>query len=261
MKKLFVLLCVLFPLVACTYSGTQTSQKAPTRTNVSTQEVITIQNTSQSHPTVVPTLTTTPTLAITETPSPTLTATVTPTPTQRPSFYTVKKGDTLDDIAAKFDLPTNFLAKRNNIDNPNYIYIDQILAIPAEYIPETTAPLELLPGKMIVVILSEQKTYAYEDGKLIASFLISSGLPEHPTILGDYETYIKLESTTMSGEGYYLEKVPWTMYFYQGYGFHGTYWHHNFGTPMSHGCINMYTPDAEWLYHWAPIGTHVRVIP
>jgi lipoprotein-anchoring transpeptidase ErfK/SrfK len=50
-----------------------------------------------------------------------------------------------------------------------------------------------------------------------------------------------------------------TMYFYKGYGIHGTYWHHNFGHPMSHGCVNMYTPDAEWMYYWASVGTLVNI--
>jgi lipoprotein-anchoring transpeptidase ErfK/SrfK len=47
------------------------------------------------------------------------------------------------------------------------------------------------------------------------------------------------------------------MYFYRGYGLHGTYWHNNFGTPMSHGCVNLSTPDARWLFSWAPVGTKV----
>jgi lipoprotein-anchoring transpeptidase ErfK/SrfK len=49
------------------------------------------------------------------------------------------------------------------------------------------------------------------------------------------------------------------MYFYRGYSFHGTYWHNNFGFPMSHGCVNMPTPEAEWLYNFAEVGTPVHV--
>ena len=49
------------------------------------------------------------------------------------------------------------------------------------------------------------------------------------------------------------------MYFYKDYGIHGTYWHNNFGTPMSHGCVNLTIPDAEWLYNWASYGTTVKV--
>jgi lipoprotein-anchoring transpeptidase ErfK/SrfK len=49
------------------------------------------------------------------------------------------------------------------------------------------------------------------------------------------------------------------MYFYKGYGLHGTYWHSNFGTPMSHGCVNLTIPDAQWLYNWASVGTLVNI--
>jgi lipoprotein-anchoring transpeptidase ErfK/SrfK len=61
------------------------------------------------------------------------------------------------------------------------------------------------------------------------------------------------------GYDYYLEGVPYVMYFYRDYAIHGTYWHNNFGTPMSHGCVNVNTPDAGWLFNWAPVGTVVNV--
>jgi lipoprotein-anchoring transpeptidase ErfK/SrfK len=63
----------------------------------------------------------------------------------------------------------------------------------------------------------------------------------------------------MVGPGYDLPNVPYVMYFYQGYGLHGTYWHHNFGHPMSHGCVNFKTEDAGWLYNWASVGTLVNI--
>jgi len=63
----------------------------------------------------------------------------------------------------------------------------------------------------------------------------------------------------MSGPGYYVRDVPWVMYFYKSYGIHGTWWHNNFGTPMSAGCVNMTIPDAEWMYSWAQLGTIVKV--
>jgi lipoprotein-anchoring transpeptidase ErfK/SrfK len=101
--------------------------------------------------------------------------------------------------------------------------------------------------------------YAYEGDTIVASFLVSTGVSQYPTVTGEYHIYIKLLSTDMSGPGYYLPNVPYTMYFYKGYGIHGTYWHNNFGTPMSHGCVNMYTPDAEWMFNWASEGTLVNV--
>ena len=76
---------------------------------------------------------------------------------------------------------------------------------------------------------------------------------------GSYTIQRKYVSTRMTGPDYDLPGVPYTMYFYQGYALHGTYWHSNFGQPMSHGCVNMRTSDAEWLYQFAPVGTAVRV--
>jgi lipoprotein-anchoring transpeptidase ErfK/SrfK len=63
----------------------------------------------------------------------------------------------------------------------------------------------------------------------------------------------------MAGPGYYLSDVPNVMYFYKGYGLHGTYWHNNFGTPMSHGCVNFTIPDSSWVFNFASVGTVVNV--
>lgn len=111
----------------------------------------------------------------------------------------------------------------------------------------------------IDVNLSQQMVYAYEGDSVINSFLVSTGTWLHPTVTGRYHIYVKLRYTDMSGADYYLPNVPYTMYFFQGYGLHGTYWHHNFGTPMSHGCVNLSIPDAEWLYNFASVGTLVNV--
>ena len=113
--------------------------------------------------------------------------------------------------------------------------------------------------RWIDVNLSEQRVYAYEGDVLVNSFLVSTGVAETPTVTGKYQIYIKVRIQDMSGLGYYLPDVPWVMYFYDEYGFHGTYWHNNFGTPMSRGCVNMMIDDAAWLYDWASVGTAVNV--
>lgn len=123
-----------------------------------------------------------------------------------------------------------------------------------------TIPENILEGeRWIDVDLTNQRTYAYEGSTLISTFIVSTGTQYHPTITGQYHIYVKYRYSDMAGPGYYLPDVPFTMYFYQGYSFHGTYWHDNFGVPMSHGCVNMRTADAEWLYYWASIGTLVNV--
>ena len=133
-------------------------------------------------------------------------------------------------------------------------------------IPQPTfAPLAqgpaVAPGgtRWIDVDLSKQTVYAYEGNSIVNTFLVSTGTALHPTVTGQYHIYVKLLATNMTGPGYFLPNVPFTMYFYKGYGLHGTYWHHNFGHPMSHGCVNLRTSDAQWLFDWASVGTLVNV--
>ncbi len=117
--------------------------------------------------------------------------------------------------------------------------------------------------KRIEIDLTNQRIYAYEGDRLIYNFLVSTGKwGRTPT--GSFRIWTKLRYTKMSGGSralrtyYYLPNVPYTMYFYsnqipqsRGFGIHGTYWHSNFGHPMSHGCVNMKTEEAALLYFWA----------
>jgi lipoprotein-anchoring transpeptidase ErfK/SrfK len=109
--------------------------------------------------------------------------------------------------------------------------------------------------RWIRVDLSEQQVVAYERGKPIRAFIISSGLPRTPTVTGEFRIKTKVKAQTMSGgsgaDYYNLPNVKWVQYFYQEYAFHGTYWHNDFGRPKSHGCVNMTNADAKWLFDWA----------
>lgn len=108
------------------------------------------------------------------------------------------------------------------------------------------------PGeKWIEVNLTTQQIIAWEGDQPVFSFMTSTGLPNTPTVEGEFHIYWKLKSTLMTGPGYYLPEVPYTMYFYGGYALHGTYWHDNFGQPMSHGCVNLETGNAQKLFEWA----------
>ena len=114
-------------------------------------------------------------------------------------------------------------------------------------------------GFWLEVNLSNQMVFAYQGNNLIQSFLVSTGTSDFPTVTGTFKIYAKYPTYTMIGPGYNLPDVPYTMLFYKGYSLHGTYWHHNFGTPMSHGCVNMVTNDAAWVYQHASIGTEVII--
>lgn len=123
--------------------------------------------------------------------------------------------------------------------------------------------------KHISVDLSTQTLRAYQGDVEMFSALVSTGKWfETPT--GDFKIWLKVRSTRMTGgEGadfYDLPNVPYVMFFYndqiakgRGFGFHGAYWHNNFGHPMSHGCINMRAIDAQKLYEWADFDTSVTI--
>ncbi len=130
--------------------------------------------------------------------------------------------------------------------------------------PTYSAPKEQLASsgngaRWIDVDLTNQRVYAYEGDVMVNSFVVSTGTWLTPTVTGKYKIYVKIRSGNMHGPGYFLPDVPYIMYFYKGYGLHGTYWHNNFGTPMSHGCINLRTEEAGWLFSWASVGTVVNV--
>lgn len=105
--------------------------------------------------------------------------------------------------------------------------------------------------------------YMHLDDQVIMSFRISSGRAATPSDPGEWHVYSKSALHTMrgtiNGESYVVPYVPWISYFNDGEAFHGTYWHHNFGTPMSHGCINMTISDAHMMYNFTYIGMRVSV--
>jgi lipoprotein-anchoring transpeptidase ErfK/SrfK len=111
----------------------------------------------------------------------------------------------------------------------------------------------------IEVDLSTQTLFAYRGNQIINAFLISSGTEAFPTVTGTYQIYAKYSQYTMRGPDYDIPDVPYTMFFYKGYSIHGTYWHHNFGTEMSRGCVNMKTEEAAWIYENAPVGTYIFI--
>jgi len=195
-----------------------------------------------------------------------------PAETVQATTHVVRPGEHLSAIARRYGLTWPVLAQANGLVDPNRIFAGQTLVIPAGgsataytyFEPSTGQPNSPAPtvanGKQIIVDLSDQQIYAYLNGTLVRQVTVSTGLPGTPTVTGDYNVYWKLTSQTMSGPGYYLPGVPWVMYFYAGYAIHGTYWHSNFGRPMSHGCVNLPTDEAYWFFNFAEVGTPVRVV-
>jgi hypothetical protein len=122
--------------------------------------------------------------------------------------------------------------------------------------------------KQIVVSRVQQKLSAYEGEHLVMEMPISTGLELTPTPRGTFTIYKKTPSRYMQGplpdmpvDQYYdLPGVPWNLYFtHEGAVIHGAYWHTSFGSPYSHGCVNIDPKLAEDLYLWAALGTKVVV--
>ena len=177
----------------------------------------------------------------TDTPTVTATATSTSTPTVTPTATaTAAPSPTLTHTPTPTSSPTP-------TPTPSLAF---------EVLPITSAPTK---DKWIDIDLSGQRLVAYVGTVPVYAIHVSTGTPSYPTVKGEFHIYRKLTSTTMAGSGYYLPDVPWTMYFFKSYAIHGTYWHDNFGHPMSHGCVNLPTPDAKWLFDWTPEETLVVV--
>jgi hypothetical protein len=170
-------------------------------------------------------------------------------------------------IGLCFNSPNNFEIQEDfNKNDSKAFFLNSPLTVP-NYLAQLPQPKKVLgesnTDKKIYVDLSNQMLYAYEGERLIYSFLVSTGKwGKTPT--GVFEIWGKFRYVKMSGGSvalntyYYLPNVPYVMFFgndevsaSKGFSLHGTYWHNNFGHPMSHGCVNMKTSEAAILYEWS----------
>lgn len=167
----------------------------------------------------------------TYTPTPTSTPTNTPTPTPTP-------------------IPTKTNTPRPIPTNTPQPYYDSGIQRPSSVEEEEY---------WVEINLSEQKLYLHYGSQIDAWFWVSTGKPSTPTYPGLYQIYVMYESTLMVGPDYYLPNVPYVMYYDRGYGIHGTYWDPPLGSTFSHGCTNMNTNDALYIYQRVHVGTTVYI--
>lgn len=135
--------------------------------------------------------------------------------------------------------------------------------IMATVTPKTIPPEGVTTGRWIEVDLAEQTLSVYDNYRLVFATVIASGLEPFYTRPGLFQIYQKKEIETMRNNDptdyYYLDNVPWTMYFDKARALHGAYWRTRFGYPQSHGCVNLSVGDAHWLFNWAHEGDYVWV--
>lgn len=187
------------------------------------------------------------------------------------AVHSVQNGELLSNIAGQYGVNHAALARLNNLTLQSTLEAGQALRIPSEN------ALELIEGmhprldqsryptsseRWIEVDLSEQMAIAYEGTEPVKAFVISTGVGNTPTVTGTFRIWAKIAMQDMRGGSraagtyYHLKDVQNVQYFHRSYGFHGTYWHSNFGIPMSRGCVNMTEEDAKWLFDWASPSVH-----
>jgi len=126
-------------------------------------------------------------------------------------------------------------------------------------IAQRIATLQQSEKRWIEVDLSQQKLVAWAGSNKVYTLTVSTGKSATPTVTGTFTVQSKQVSGRMQGEDYNVPYVPYIMYFSGGYAIHGAYWHNRFGTPVSHGCVNLRVSEAEKVFQWASVGTPVIV--
>lgn len=154
-----------------------------------------------------------------------------------------------------------------NVDNADWNLIgpDQWVEARkvAQVVINTTPPEGVTANRWIDVNLAEQTVAVYDNRELVFATVIASGLEPFWTKPGVFQIFQKKETETMRNNDpsdfYYLDNVPWTMYFDGARALHGAYWRTRFGYPQSHGCVNLSVGDSHWLFNWAVEGDWVYV--
>ncbi len=143
---------------------------------------------------------------------------------------------------------------------PNY---DESLFVPPPPKPNVVT-VDPYAERWVEIDLTNQYLVAWQGNVRVVETYISSGRDQFATPPGTFYVLSKIPSQTMEGvlggEYYNVPNVPDVLYFTNvGHAIHGTYWHNNFGVPMSHGCINLPVEIADWMYGWAGIGTRIEI--
>lgn len=133
-------------------------------------------------------------------------------------------------------------------------------------IPNYEKPEGVETERWIEVNLYEQVLIVHEGDRIVYATLVTTGSKPFYTQPGVFKIYKKIENEYMRGafeadrsDYYYLEDVPYIMYYDQARALHGAYWHTHFGFKASHGCVNLSIADSHWLYDWATMDETVYV--
>ncbi len=184
-------------------------------------------------------------------------------------YYTVQAGDTVSSIAVRHGVTAWSIVQANHLANANFIYVGQRLVIPGSSVPATEVqPVSSGTNKRILIDLSEQRMYVYQDGGLLYTWVTSTGMPGAETIPGNFKVLDKLPSAYAYTWG--LQMPYWLGIYWAGSLENGIHalpimadgrilWDGYLGQPVSYGCIILSTENARTLYNWAEVDTPVDI--
>jgi len=181
-------------------------------------------------------------------------------------------GYTLDDLTGNSYVEYSVVQvfDRQTVDGVDWLMIGPDEWIEARLVgmvnPRKSQPEGVTTDRWIEVNLEQQTLAVYDGGQMVFATMIATGIEPFWTRPGLFHITEKLDQTVMRGafeadlsDFYYLEDVPWTMYFDDARALHAAYWRARFGFEQSHGCVNLSPGDAHWLFDWADVGDTVYV--
>jgi LysM repeat protein len=184
--------------------------------------------------------------------------------------YTVRRGDTLASIAYRYGTTISAIVRANGLTNPSLIYAGQrlrISGVSGNVAP--AAPAAPSGGKRILVDLSSQRMYVYQNGQLLWNWVVSTGLPGRGTAVGHYKVLNKIPNAYAST--WNLQMPYWLGIYWAGSLQNGIHalpiqsngqrlWEGYLGQRVSYGCVILSTQNAATLYNWASVGTPVDIV-
>lgn len=184
----------------------------------------------------------------------------------RPTTYTVQAGDTLLKIGWKLGIPFWMIQRANPELDPDKMWTGQEITIPSK---DDLIPLPIVPNKRIVISISQQRLWAYQDGELLGKHVISTGIDRSPTQPGIFQVRTHVKNAYASVWDLHMPHFLGIYEAWPGFmnGIHGLptlangqrLWANILGKPASYGCIILDLETAEWLYQWAEDGVIVVI--
>ncbi len=138
-------------------------------------------------------------------------------------------------------------------------FIGNALAVVPQKITYKMSQLQKSQKRWLEINLTTQKLTAWQGNQQVFNTNVSTGKPSTPTLDGLFAIESKQLVGRMRGNDYDVANVPYIMYYYKDYAVHGAYWHNQFGTAVSRGCINVAIFDAKRLFEWTAIKTAVVI--